>query len=919
MSLNSDEQKLLEVFQKSNLLDGQNFHPFCDFFQAVVKRDYANRREVLELSKKIKNAVWYQIQHNGNEMAVKNPDRLIELNDMYWKTLLIEAQNRQVDSYFLYLEKNRDPKDKFYQPRRRKFVQFGLTQALQGMIDDKFDILCLSMPPGTAKAQPLYSKVLTPSGFVRMGDISVGDTVIAGNGNYSKVIGVYPQGIKPVYEVTFDDGSKCRCSDEHLWKVQTRCDRRNGSEKYRVVPLSDIMKNIRVENGKRLNYSIDYVKKIEYRKKDLLIHPYVLGVLIGDGNIYNGLKISLPDEEVKQKFSSLLPLRHEIKHIENYDYRINSNVYYTKGKGELRKSLEYYGLYNTHSYEKFIPRDYLYSSYEDRLELLRGLFDTDGCANKAYANYSTSSLQLAKDVIELVHSLGGYASCKKKKSGYRGKTGEYIQCRDSYNIIAQFNSSAPNPFYLSRKANIYKPKRDIIKRFIKDIQYVGQEQCQCIMIDDPCHLYITDDYIITHNTTAEKFFNTGVIGWFPKDYNLFYSHSGDITRMYYDSTLQIVTDNQEYTWSEIFPGLTVSQTNAKMQQFNVSGYKPFPSLQTASVGSENAGKVRASKYLLVDDMVGKLEEALNKNILDKLWSAYAVDARQRKTNDSEGKFCKEIHIATRWSVHDVIGRLKRIYEGNPRVKFIAIPATYIDPKTGVEKSNFDYDIGGFTVENFHDQQLVMDDISYKCLYMQEPIEREGLLYHEDDVRRYLTLPLKEPEAILGICDTKNTGSDYMFVPCFKKYGDDYYLVDCVCDNTTNFDVLFEKIVNLIIDNKMQMLEIESNQGGRPIATTIKNMLKERKWDCNITEKPTETNKEARIIANSHWVKHNVLFKDKSEYSPKDDYGIMMSQLFSWSAVGKNANDDVPDGLANFRLFVSHTLERRQTVIIESPI
>lgn len=130
-----------------------------------------------------------------------------------------------------------------------------------------------------------------------------------------------------------------------------------------------------------------------------------------------------------------------------------------------------------------------------------------------------------------------------------------------------------------------------------------------------------------------------------------------------------------------------------MEQFNIGKYKPFPSVQCTSVGSKNAGKVRASKFLFVDDMIGGIEEAMNPIILDKLWDKYAVDARQRKTQDTDGKNCKEIHIATRWSVNDVIGRIQNMYEGNPRVKVIAVPD--IDPKTGL--SNFDYEFSGFTV------------------------------------------------------------------------------------------------------------------------------------------------------------------------------------------------------------------------------
>ena len=251
-------------------------------------------------------------------------------------------------------------------------------------------------------------------------------------------------------------------------------------------------------------------------------------------------------------------------------------------------------------------------------------------------------------------------------------------------------------------------------------------------------------------TTTEKFFNSGIIGWFPRDFNLFYSHSGDITRMYYDGVYDICTNDDEYTWNEVFPDLHVTSTNAKMEQFNVGRYKPFPSMQCTSVGSKNAGKVRASKFLLVDDMIGGIEEALNPMILDKLWNKYAVDARQRKTQDSDGKPCKEIHIATRWSVHDVIGRIQNMYAGNPRVKVIAVPD--VDPVTG--ESNFDYEFGGFTKEFFADQQLLMDEISYKCLYKQEPIEREGLLFPDDKIRRYLNLPHGEPEIVTAQCDTK---------------------------------------------------------------------------------------------------------------------------------------------------------------------
>lgn len=460
------------------------------------------------------------------------------------------------------------------------------------------------------------------------------------------------------------------------------------------------------------------------------------------------------------------------------------------------------------------------------------------------------------------------------------------------------------------KEKFYKPKR---RKFFE----FGLIEALQGMLDDKYDIVCISLIPSAGKTTLEKFFLSGVIGWYPKDYNLFYSHSGDITRMFYDGVYQMATDNLEYTWNEIFPDLKITQTNAKMQQFNVGSYKPFPSLQTASVGSENAGKVRASKFLCVDDMIGKIEEALNKNILDKLWMAYSVDARQRKTTATDGKFCKELHIATRWSVHDVIGRLQRAYEGNERVKVIAVPD--IDPETG--KSNFDYEIGGFTVKNFHDQQLLMDDISYRCLYKQDPIEREGLLYHEDGLRRYMTMPEEEPDAVVAICDTKTTGIDYMFMPIMYQYGEDYYLKDCICDDSTDFNIQYKRITDKILDNNIQQLEFESNAGGSRIAFEINSRIEKEGGHCNITTHPTETNKETRIIVNSDWVKKHVLFKERELYEVKSDYGRMMNFLLSYSVAGRNKFDDVPDGMAMFSEFITKRLYRRhmKTVIMQSPI
>ena len=458
------------------------------------------------------------------------------------------------------------------------------------------------------------------------------------------------------------------------------------------------------------------------------------------------------------------------------------------------------------------------------------------------------------------------------------------------------------------KERFYMPRR---KQFLK----IGLVDALQGMIDDKYDILCISLIPGAGKTTIEKFFNAAVIGWYPKDFNLFYSHSGDITRMYYDGMYDIVTNADEYAWNEIFPDLQVTSTNAKVEQFNVGKYKSFPSVQCTSVGSKNAGKVRASKFLLVDDMIGGIEEALNPMILEKLWSKYSVDARQRKIQDTDGKNCKEIHIATRWSVQDVIGRIQNMYIGNPRVKVIAVPD--IDPVTG--QSNFDYEFSGFDVSFFEDQQLLMDEISYKCLYKQEPIEREGLLFPDDKIRRYLNLPHGTPELITAQCDTKGKGTDYFVLPVLQKYGDDYYCVDAVCDNTADYEMQYENAANILVNNEVQECEFERNAGGDRVAMEVNKRVESKGWICNITDTPTETNKEARIFQCSSWILQHVIFKDPSKYKPNEPYGIMMSLLKQYSVSGKKQLDDVPDVFSNFALRVNKGVAKRHTTIMSSPI
>lgn len=515
--------------------------------------------------------------------------------------------------------------------------------------------------------------------------------------------------------------------------------------------------------------------------------------------------------------------------------------------------------------------------YQNQLDIWQLLVDM----NENISFQDPEIRKYAMKISKYTHDMAAYVTgttgdSKTEELYWRFLLLEAPYLFDSYLLYLERKRAEQNKFY--------EPKMEQLNKhnLIQSMQDLEDDTLDLLSISMPPG---------TQKTTLEKFFASWVIGRHPDDYNLFYSHSGDITRMFYDGVLDITTNSTEYCWYEIFPGVKLKSTDAKREQINFNSYKPFPNLQCSSVGAKNAGKVRCNRYLFCDDMIGGIEEALSKPRLDKLWSIYSVDARQRKLNEQ----VKEIHICTRWSTHDIIARLQRIYAGNDRCRFIAVPD--IDPETG--ESNFNYKYNGMSVQFFHDQEMAMDDVSYRCLYKNEPIEREGLLYHEDDLKRYMELPLHKPDAILSIADTKNKGTDYFFQPAFLKYGDDYYLTDCICSDESDYEIQYQNSVNLIMRNKVEAAHYESNNGGDRVSFEVNKRLKDAKYYCNITQEYTTANKETKIIIYAPWVKEHVYFKDKSMYTAKEDYGVMMEQLLSYTTAGKNIHDDVCDGLASF--------------------
>ena len=425
----------------------------------------------------------------------------------------------------------------------------------------------------------------------------------------------------------------------------------------------------------------------------------------------------------------------------------------------------------------------------------------------------------------------------------------------------------------------YPPRRKVLRQVVNALQELADDKLDLLAVSLPPG---------AGKSTLAIFFLTWLAGKRPNEPKLTGSHSNAFIRGVYDECLRILETNGEYLWHDVFPMVNVSSTNAKDCRIDVDKRQRFETLEFTSIGTGNAGLYRASDLLYCDDLVSGIEVALSKERLDKLWETYTTDLRQRKI----GNHCKELHIATRWSVHDVIGRLESQYGNSNRAKFIVIPAMNKD-----DESNFDYDYGvGFTTEFYREQRDIMDDASWRALYMNEPIEREGLIYSDDELRRYFELPSDEPDAIIGVCDTKDKGTDYAFLPVAYVYGNDYYIDDCICDNSLP-NVVDVRLAEILLKNKVKMCRFESNSAGRRVAEKIQSDVKSRGGITNITTKFTTANKETKIIVNSAWVKEHCLFKDESMYHKNSDYGRMINMLCSYTIAGKNKHDDVPDGMA----------------------
>lgn len=346
----------------------------------------------------------------------------------------------------------------------------------------------LQSPCGSGKGLPLHAKIYTPYGYTRNGDLKIGDEVCNTYGGISKVTGIYDRGKQPCYKVSFSDNTQVICDASHIWTVR-------NTKKYKADweerSTSELFREELVDDCGRKTYEIPISQPVCFKNRRITIDPWLLGALLGDGSLSEAMiGFSNSETDIIEKFNSKVNM--SLRHTSKYDYDIVDG-------GSLKYRLMDYGLFGTHSHEKFIPKDYIYNTVEVRTEILRGLIDTDGSVKNSEITITSTSEQLMKDCLEIVQSLGGTGKIAKRYTKYTYK-GEVGAGKPSYRLNIKLYNIIP--FSSKKHFAKYRPrtKYKSAYRRIESITIVAPQATRCITVDSKDHLYLTDGFVVTHNT-----------------------------------------------------------------------------------------------------------------------------------------------------------------------------------------------------------------------------------------------------------------------------------------------------------------------------------------------------------------------------------------------------------------------------------
>lgn len=801
------------------------------------------------------------------------------------------------DAYMQFMEWDRPPKKRFYQPRRD--VLLPVAMDLQDLFDGRIELYSLSTPPRVGKALAFDTKVLTRRGFVNHGDLTIRDEVAGPDGLFHRVLAIH-EPCEMQYVVEFTNGEKVTCHGNHEWTLYSRNAGKTVTIETKELAKRSLHSGSMGSRGSRYSYQLESREPLRGCAQQLAVKPYTLGAWLGDGR-NNNPDICGAEEDyaiVEGIVADGYGITWKCKH------KTTGVMYYGFGMG-LRGGLQRYGMcHSKRRTEKHIPDEYLVAPIEDRLELLAGLLDTDGTLVRDEHRYtfSTADEELGKGFEALVSTFGWRVS----HTVYEPTTSSSgVRSRRPCHTYS-FNPTMPIPCRLERKRlHEFSKQRKVAVKSVEPCD--DGSMGNCITVEGGLYC-VGSTMVQTHNSTIGCFFMSFSIGNHPEDAHLMTGFSDKLTSSFWYEMLGLITDSDTYRFARVFPDADFVDKNAANETIHLVKRGRFPSLTCRSIGGTLTGAVEVGQrgILYCDDMVEDYEQALSADRMDKLYEAYLSQARDRKLDGA-----REFHIGTRWVPNDIIGRLEVEYEGDRRMRARRIPAL---DENG--ESNFDYQFGlGFSTEYYEEMRRMLCNAgaedNWSAKYMCSPYWKEGRLYETDDLRFFEELPEGEPDIVMAVCDTKTKGPDYCVQVVDAVYGDDHYIIEVVCD-----DGLMESIEPRLADQlaacNVSMARYESNVAGGKIARDVEGMCIARGLPIVMKTKYSTENKETRILADSGWVKRKCLFR--SAETRGSEYDRFLSQLLSYNVKTKNKHDDVPDAMSMLRRFCDSSLKAKAVAV-----
>ena len=469
---------------------------------------------------------------------------------------------------------------------------------------------------------------------------------------------------------------------------------------------------------------------------------------------------------------------------------------------------------------------------------------------------------------------------------------------DSFLLYMELDREAAKRFY--------QPRRKVLIKLVRALQDLEDDKLDEVHISQPPR---------TGKTSLTIFFMLWVIGRDSERSNLYCSYSDTIAAGFYNGIIEILNDPATYHYKEIFPTAELKRTNAKEEWLDIDRNKHYHSFTARSLGSGLNGSCDASGYIIADDLISGIEEALNKDRLRSAWDKVDNNLLTRGKGST-----KMLWIGTRWSVADPLGVRRDLLQNDPKFAHIRYKIIDIPALNENDESNFDYDFGvGFNTEFYHMRRAsferVNDIASWDAGYMQKPIERTGSLF-EPDAMRYFNgdLPDTVPDRIFMAIDPAFGAGDYVAAPVVYQYGTDCYVIDVVF-SPENKKVTIPKIYDKAVMHNVSAMHIEATKATSEYPNDVQEYLKQSGKHINLIVSPANTHmsKQDRVFAQAPTIIDNFIFLQSGKRSK--EYQSFMEQVFGFKIIGKNVHDDAPDSLAlaanmAFKSFKSFEVFRR---------